>query len=336
MTIKKLLLLTCLLLMPLCAFAQGKTQIYTIKKGDTLWGISDRFLKDSDYWPNLWSHNPFIGNPHLIYPGQKIAIRDGRIEIIPEFVQTAPSEPESLEKAIEEAGIEPQEVMTISTQGGSPGFISTDGIDALGTLVDTIDNRLLMATGETVFLEMKNLGDARIGDRFTIIDLGDEVKHPVTGQKVGHRIARIGTVELIQINQDVATAVITSSTREIQRGALLLPIDDQPVEVVLKKADVPVSGYIIDGAEGKITLSQYDVVYLDQGANSGLQVGNLLNITREREATDLAIQSKNLTLPEVLLGAAVVIETRPESAAALVLKSVAPMYRGDRVTALTE
>ncbi|MGE4578450.1 MAG: LysM peptidoglycan-binding domain-containing protein [Desulfuromonadales bacterium] len=336
MTIKKLLLLTCLLLMPLCAFAQGKSQTYIIQKGDTLWGISERFLKDTDYWPNLWSHNPFIGNPHLIYPGQKIAIRDGRIEIIPEMVQAAPAEPESLEKAIEEAGIEPQEVITISTQGGSPGFISSEGIDALGTLVDTIDNRLLMATGETVFLEMKNLGDARPGDRFTVIDLGDEVKHPVTGQKVGHRITRLGTVELIQIDQDVATAVITSSTSEIQRGALLLPVDDQPLEVALKRAEAPVSGYIVDGGEGKITLSQYDVVFLDQGANSGLQVGNLLNITREREASDLAIQSKNLTLPEVLLGAAVVIETRPESASALVLKSVAPMYRGDRVTALTE
>ncbi|BCA78698.1 LysM domain-containing protein [Desulfuromonas sp. AOP6] len=336
MTIKKLLLLTCLLLMPLCAFAQGTTQTYVIKKGDTLWGISERFLKDSDYWPNLWSHNPFIGNPHLIYPGQKIAIRDGRIEIIPEFVTIAPTEPESLEKAIEEAGIEPQEVITISTQGGSPGFISTAGIEALGTLVDTIDNRLLMATGETVFLEMKNLGDTRIGDRFAVVALAKEVKHPVTGQKVGHRIARLGTVQIIQIHQDVATAVITSSASEIQRGALLLPVDEQPTEVVLQKAEVPVSGYIIDGADGKITLSQYDVVYLDQGSNSGLQVGNLLNITREREASDLAIQNRNLVLPQVLLGAAVVIETRPESAAALVLKSVAPMYRGDRVTALTE
>ncbi|MDW7646164.1 MAG: hypothetical protein SCI25_14100, partial [Desulfuromonadales bacterium] len=92
----------------------------------------------------------------------------------------------------------------------------------------------------------------------------------------------------------------------------------------------------VNNASISYTLSQYDVVYLDQGSNSGLQIGNLLNITREREASDLAIQSKKLTLPEVLLGAAVVIETRPESASALVLKSVAPMYRGDRVTALTE
>ena len=50
---------------------------------DTLWGISKRFIKDPYYWPNLWSHNPGIGNPHLIYPGQTLHIYDGRIEIVP-------------------------------------------------------------------------------------------------------------------------------------------------------------------------------------------------------------------------------------------------------------
>ena len=67
--------ITCLLLLPLTALGADKPQTYVIKKGDTLWGISEKFLKDPDYWPSLWSNKPFIRNPHLIYPGQKIAIR---------------------------------------------------------------------------------------------------------------------------------------------------------------------------------------------------------------------------------------------------------------------
>ncbi len=93
MIIRKAAILFCLLLLPLSALAEEAARIYTIKKGDTLWGISERFLADPYYWPNLWSHNPAVGNPHLIYPGQRIAIVDGRIEFLPvsgEAPATAP------------------------------------------------------------------------------------------------------------------------------------------------------------------------------------------------------------------------------------------------------
>ena len=85
MNLKRIILTTFLLLMiwPSLALAKEEPIIYTVKQGDTLWGISQRFIKDPYYWPNLWSNNPDIGNPHLIYPGQKLRIYDGRIEIIP-------------------------------------------------------------------------------------------------------------------------------------------------------------------------------------------------------------------------------------------------------------
>jgi len=339
MTIKKLLLLSCLLLLPLTALGADKPQTYVIKKGDTLWGISEKFLKDPDYWPSLWSNNPFIRNPHLIYPGQKIAIRDGRLEILPsqsEQAQATAQEPETLETAIEKAGIEPQEEITISTMGGATGFVSSSQLETLGTLVDTIDNRLLMATGETVFVEMKNLEGAKPGDRFLLIDVGEEVTHPITGKVVGKRITKLGTVELTQINQAVATGVITSANSEINRGALLLPLEEHPLEVTLKKSSSEVSGYLVDASEGKIALSQNDVIYLDLGEKDGIQNGNLLYITRTRKATDLADVRKDLILPDVLLGTAVVIETHADTSAALVLKSAFPLYRGDRVMTIME
>jgi len=61
----------------LCPFAQEKKEgeeIYTIKQGDTLWDISSKFLKDPFLWPKLWQRNPYITNPHWIYPGQPVRI----------------------------------------------------------------------------------------------------------------------------------------------------------------------------------------------------------------------------------------------------------------------
>ena len=49
-------------------------QTYVVKRGDTLWDISGRFLTSPWRWPDLWRANPQVRNPHLIYPGDVLTL----------------------------------------------------------------------------------------------------------------------------------------------------------------------------------------------------------------------------------------------------------------------
>lgn len=329
MALKKALVLALVLLAAGLASAAEESRIYTIKKGDTLWGISERFIKDPLYWPNLWANNPDIRNPHFIYPGQKLRIFPDRIEIV------------GAEESIEEVAIKTQpipsvvsESISIKGMGGGQGFLDKH-ISSVGTLVDTTDNRIMMGTGDRVFVELTDPGRVTPGDRFTIFHLGEKVNHPATGEFLGYFINDVGILQITELHAEVAAAQITEANREITRGALLRPYKPAPREVALKEAVAPLTGTIVGSRQENLALAQHMIAYIDLGSEDGLQAGNLMIISRPRTASEIAMQTRSrpLNLPETVLGAGVILETQDQSAAMLIIKSVAAIERGDRVHA---
>ncbi len=333
MRTKCTLLIVCLMLLAPCmTFAAEKPIIYTVKEGDTLWDISRRFIKDPYYWPNLWSHNPDISNPHLIYPGQKLRITDGRIEVIPTTEEEAA--PVVAELPPMEPMPEPVALDMVSTLGGARGFLGAADLESAGALLDTVDNRILISTGEKVFLEMKDLESLRPGDVFQLVEVGDKVLHPVDRSIVGYLVDDLGTVEVIETTQSVAVAIVTDAKKEIFRGARVRPYVEVPNKVARKYSEQVLLGYIVTAAEGKLALGQYDVIHIDIGAEDGLEVGHQLEIYRTRELTKAARQdaAEDTVLPDVELGQAIVLDVQQNTAAAVILSiGNLPLYRGDRV-----
>ena len=110
-----------------CFVLSGLTQekketegVYTIKKGDTLWDISARFLKDPFLWPKLWERNPYITNPHWIYPGNPIQLTTAEPEkkevAKEESKKVAEEKPKEAEEIPKEA-MKEQEVKKVESAG---------------------------------------------------------------------------------------------------------------------------------------------------------------------------------------------------------------------------
>ncbi len=332
-TICRRLTVSALLMTFVAAPALAKEeQIYTVKKGDTLWGLSQRFIDDPHYWPNMWSHNPDIGNPHLIFPGQKIRVIDGRLEIIPAYPEGQPGPSGEADTMTEEPLPEPDQLVTIKSTGSGDGFIRTDE-KSLGTLVDSVDNRVLLTRGDLVFLKMKEVDKVTVGDTYGLFQEGEWIRHPKHKQPVGTMMHNLGYLQITEINGETVTARIGEVFREVFRGAQLYEYVPLRRELTLQRAAEPRRGYLVASRDEKLGLSTDDVIFIDLGREHGLDSGNLFYISRPRKlSTEMILKEGNVKLPEEVLGAAVVIEANKTTSSAIVIKSVDAIHIGDQVT----
>jgi hypothetical protein len=127
-------------------------------------------------------------------------------------------------------------------------------------------------------------------------------------------------------------ATVTNSLREIQRGSKLRPYRRVPDRIPRLLSDKLLTGYIVANDSNKLAMGQWDVILIDIGEDSGLQVGYELDLYRERHATEEADKNKQLILPDIDLGDAIVLEVRQGFAEALITRTTnLPLYDGDKV-----
>lgn len=314
-------------------------QVYTIKKGDTLWDLSKKFIDDPYYWPNIWAKNPEITNPHLIFPGQKVQILDGQVKIIPAYPEAnKSSEAETNNQQITSPAptTETDELITIKSTGSGDGFILTDE-KPLGILVDSVDNRILLTKDDVVFLKMHDLANVTVGDTYGLFERGEKIKNPQTKKLIGTMMYNLGFLQVTEINGETVIAKIGNVFREIARGAELFEFIPQRKEITLQRGSTNKDGYIIAARDEKGTFSTNDIVFVNLGSDDGLVSGNLFYISRPRKVSDEVIKSAgDVQLPDAVLGAAITIETKAKTASAIIIKSVDAAFIGDKVSVVTE
>jgi len=292
---------------------------YTVRKGDTLWDISARFLSKPWLWPEIWQANPQVRNPHLIYPGDvlNLSMYGGNAHL-------------GLQPRVRTEG----DAVTAIPLGDLRMFLKelrvmdADAVEQAPYLVGFEESRLRATPGNKIYA--KNLDSAAPGQRWAIVrptnrfrdhggDAGnidmlnnrehgsfvaDELDsdasmapgpwredsrhdtHNGRGTDEGVEVSVVGTAEVIATNGDVASLVLVESTLEVRKGDRLMQVDDKPYDPYFyphapkaMPADPRVIGYT-DALNG---VGSRQVVSISAGTADGIDNGTTFTVMSQGE-----------------------------------------------------
>lgn len=312
-----------------------KEMDYIVIKGDTLWDISERFYGDPFLWPRLWQQNQYILNPHWIYPGDRIRLYPYRVLIEEEMPLRVvkPEVPPRVEELLPPPPVRLK--LYAYPEAYSAGFI-TEELEGIGSIVGAREEKPMLAEADEVYLTFQKGMSVLKGDKFTIIRVGDPIKHPITERVIGRKVMILGIAEVTKPDGEVKTGTITLSFDPIRRGDELLPYQPLREELPTNRFKRPLYGWIAASKRESNELGEGDVVYIDRGESDEIRPGHLFQVFRRGELVIDPISKKKVRLPDNLIGRLVVLRTQKKTATAIITKSRDAIHVGDEVKAVTD
>jgi len=318
---------------------------YTVKKGDTLWGISNLFLQDPWYWPEIWQKNTQIQNPHLIFPGDVLTLVyvGGQPQILVNEAQHKAVQQDSGELPVKklspsirskalQAGIPSIPGDAIRQFLSKPRVVTKEQLDNAPRIIGSDERHLILGHGDRVYIRGE-IDKERV--RFSVFKPGDELRDPVSNDLLGYEAKYSGDVHIITYG-DPSSGDITYSAREILIGDRLLPEDKSKLENLFfpHLPDKDVNAQIISLYDALFGVAQYQIVVINKGERDGMEVGHLLatftNGAVVRDHFDKR-RSEPVKLPNERSGLVMLFKTFDRVSYGLTLESKRVIHKDDFV-----
>jgi hypothetical protein len=314
--LKKLLSVVAAAMLALPAFAvelrADHPESYTVKRGDTLWDISAKFLKTPWNWPEIWHANPQVQNPHLIYPGDVLSLIyiDGKPFLVSDSGPKVRREP--LDEAVRAIPLS-----AIRQFLDRPRLLTESEWKTAPYIVGMEENRLLGMNTQLAYIRQM---DAPVGTKYAIArptvvyrdvpktypwDKNNRERRADTWKNessktigggmqwlwrdwlyeknttvLGYELLEVGTAEVVS-NGDPATAYVRYVDEEIRRGDILLPILDRPFDfefIPHAPKSVPENMRVLAFTDAFYAAGTSQVVVLSRGKEQGVENGQSYSI----------------------------------------------------------
>ncbi len=337
----------------------GHPETYVVRKGDTLWDISARFLKKPWLWPEIWQANPQVANPHLIYPGDVLSL--AYLDRVAGALQPGPRE-EAPIGALQLSEIEP--------------FLKdlrvTDAFEHLPYVVGFEDNRLRGSYGQPAYV--KGLDNAQPGQRYAVVrptvsyalprtfrDLEANGRHtridgtlwkqyvPPSSRNefLGYELAQVNVGTIIRASSGdstVATLQLEDSGREVRAGDRVIPVEAQTYDLQFfphpPTQQVPAEVRVLAVADAFSAAGPRDVIAISAGRLDGVDNGTVFSLWRDGRHINNPMRSVGTSrqndrfsgggeiLPDEYAAHAMVFRTFDKVSYALVMQGVKPVRVG--------
>ncbi|MBL4712877.1 MAG: LysM peptidoglycan-binding domain-containing protein [Gammaproteobacteria bacterium] len=320
---------------------------YTVKKGDTLWDISNLFLQDPWYWPEIWSKNTQIQNPHLIFPGDILTLVyvNGQPQILVNESQHKAISQSSNENGLPVKKLSPS-IRTKSLQASIPSIpgdairqflskprvVTKQQLDDAPRIIGSDEKHLILGTGSRVYVRGE-IDKERV--RFSVFKPGDELRDPTTNELLGYEAKYSGDVHISEYG-DPASGEITYAAREVLIGDRLLPEDKSKLENLFfpHVPEKEINAQVISLYDALFGVAQYQIVVINKGELDGMEVGHLLatytqgDIVHDRFDTR---RSEPIQLPSERSGLIMLFKVFDRVSYALTMESRRVIHNNDLV-----
>jgi len=321
-----------------CAIAQDAQPLqladdapdrHVVVPGDTLWGISSKFLREPYRWPELWRMNKEqIKNPHRIYPGQVLVLDRSGGDPQLRVAGTEKLDPKVYSESIIEAvpSIRPQVIEPFLSQ---PLIVDEDGLKNAPRIVATQEDRVYVGPGNIAYVAGLE-GQARL---WQIYRQSKPLLDPQTREPLAHEAFYLGSAKLIRPGEP-ATVEILTAKEEIGRDDRLVPAErPELLSYVPHAPSTKIEGQIVSIYAGVKEAGRNAVVTLNRGKRDGLELGHVLALYRHGGEREVRVDGKKtlVNLPAERYGLAFVFRTFDRLSYALIMNISRPVVVADIV-----
>jgi len=324
--------LAAMIFSPVRIFAQDNKEIveheagfyYTVQKGDTLWDLSGQFFDSPWLWPDLWSENSQISNPHWIYPGERIRLFHQKDT--ESFIGKTVSKSGALNK-------EPQKepLYYYYSPIDRIGFIRKDPVTTSGVIFKVKDDKEMISAGDLVFIRAKGDRHLTAGSKYSVYRTSKPIVDQKTEALIGIQHYLTGIVEITKIEPRFAVARVVQSYRTIEVGNLLMPYKRRSPKIELTQSKKGLEGKLIISEEHANVIGDNDIAFIDKGSQDDVKLGQQYSIYYQEKQRLNTKSKEDVLLSQIVYGTLLVLHTEQTTSTVLITRSDQSINPGAKI-----